>query len=45
MIYFIGCGSPYTGKTFQVQDLHRWMVLIRGHKDEESRLVDLYFIL
>ena len=37
--YFVGNGSPYTGKTFQVRDLLRWTVLIRGRKGEESRPV------
>ena len=42
--YFTGCGSPYTGKTFQVRDIRRWAALIRDRKGEESRLVDFIII-
>ena len=37
--YSTGRGSPYMGKTFQMQDMRQWTTLIRGHKGEE---VDLW---
>ena len=37
--YSTGCGSPYTGKIFQVRDIRRWTALIRDRKGEENRLV------
>ena len=37
--YSTGRGSPYMGKTFQMQDMRQWTTLIRGHKSEE---VDLW---
>ena len=37
-------GSPYTGKTFQVRDIRRWVALILDHKGEESRLVAFIII-
>ena len=41
-VYSTGHGSPFLGKTFQVQGVHWWMALIRGHNSEESRVVALY---
>ena len=40
-----GHGSPFMGKTFHVQDRHRWITLIRGRNCEEGRHVALIFIL
>ena len=37
--YSTESGSPYTGKTFQVQDICWWATLIKDYKGEESRLV------
>ena len=43
--YSTGCDSPYTGKTFQVWDIRRWVALILDHKGEESRLVAFIILI
>ena len=37
--------SPFMGQPFQVQGLHRWTVLRRGHDCQEGRLVALINLL
>ena len=44
MNYSTRRGSPYTGKTFQVRDIHRWVALIRDRKGEESQPVAFIII-
>ena len=44
MNYSVGRGSPYMGKTFQMWDVRRWKVLMRGRKDEESQHVTLIIL-
>ena len=39
--YSTGRGSPFMGKTFQVQGVHRWTALTRGRICEECRVVAL----
>ena len=36
-IFSIRRGSPFMGKTFQVQSKHQWTALIRGRSSTESR--------
>ena len=37
-VYFTWCGSPCMGKTFKVQDVHRWTTLTRGAIEKKAGL-------